>query len=99
MGRAARLGWHSSSRGYYWLKVGTDGRGELNAYTKTLAAGTVSFAADRWHKLALTFTGRKIVASIDGVEVKAIEDETFSNGMAGVGSGWNCALFDNFAVR
>jgi hypothetical protein len=86
-------------RGYYWLKVGADGRWKLKAYTKTLAAGTVSFAADRWHKLVLKFIGKKIVASIDGVEVKVIEDGTFSRGMAGVGSGWNHALFDNFAVR
>ena len=86
-------------RGYYWLKVDTDGRWELKAYTKTLAAGTVSFAADRWHTFALKFVGQKIAASIDGVEVKVIEDATFSRGMAGVGSGWNHALFDNFAVR
>ena len=64
----------------YWLKIDTDGRWELNAYTKTLAAGTVPFAADRWHKLALKFVGPKITATIDGVEVKAIEDWIYSRG-------------------
>jgi hypothetical protein len=83
----------------YWIKVGTDGRWELGAGTKTLAAGNVSFAADRWHKLALKFAGPVIVADIDDVRVKVLEGATFGAGMAGVGSGWNCARFDNFAVR
>ncbi len=83
----------------YWLKVGTDGRWELNAYNKTLAAGTVSFAADRWHRLALKFSGSSITAGIDGVEAKTIRDKTFSAGMAGLGSGWNTARYDNFSVR
>ena len=83
----------------YWLKVGTDGRWELKAFTKTLAAGNVSFAADRWHTLTLEFAGPIIGANIDGVRVKTMRDATFDAGMAGVGSGWNHALFDNFTVR
>ena len=82
----------------YWLKVNTDGRWQLKALTKTLAAGAVSHAAGRWHRLALKFAGPMIVASIDGAEVKAIEDRTFDRGMAGLGSGWHRALFDNFSV-
>ena len=76
----------------YWLKVAADGRWELNAFTKTLAAGTVPFAADRWHKLSLRFVGPKITVAIDGVEVKTIEDWIyFDGGMAGLGSGVNHA--------
>ncbi len=83
----------------YWLKVDTDGRWELKAFTKTLAAGTVSFAADCWHKLASRFAGSTVAVSLDGVGVKAIKDETFHAGMAGVGSGWNHAMYDDFSVR
>jgi hypothetical protein len=83
----------------YWLKAASDGRWELNAFTKTLAAGTAPLAAGRWHKLSLRFAGRRIVARIDGVEVKALEDDAFSKGMAGLGSGWNTAMFDDFYVR
>ena len=83
----------------YRLKVDANGRWELTAYTKTLAAGTVSFAAERWHKLSLRFNGLSIAAVIDGVEVKTIQDGTFSAGMAGLGSGWNNARYDNFTVR
>ncbi len=79
--------------------MSTDGHWELKAFTKTLDAGTVPFAAERWHQLALKFAGSDIVVRIDGVEVRAMNDGTFSAGMAGVGSGWNNALFDNFSVR
>jgi hypothetical protein len=83
----------------YWLRVGTDGRWDLKACNKTLAAGTVFFAADRWHKLALKFVGSNIGVYIDGVAVKAMKDGTFRVGMAGLGSGWNNARYDNFSVQ
>ncbi len=87
----------------YWLKVGNDGRWELKAFKETLASGTVAFGADPWHKLALTFSGSRIAASIDSIEVKAIEHNTdmagFGQGMAGLGTGWNNARFAHFSVR
>ena len=84
----------------YWLKVSAGGRWELKAFTSTLAEETVAFGACRWHKLTLTFSGTRITAGIDGAEVKTIEDRTFfEGGMAGLGSGWNIAEFDNFSVR
>jgi hypothetical protein len=86
----------------YWLKVGADGRWELKAYTKTLKSGAVAFAGDRWHKLALRFSDSRIVASIDGVEIQAMDEDDvccFDAGMAGLGSGWNNARFDNFSIR
>ena len=83
----------------YWLKASTDGRWELNAFTRTLAAGNVPFAADRWHKLALRFKGPHITAQIDGTEVKTLEDHTFGGGLAGLGTGWNAAMFDDFEVH
>lgn len=83
----------------YWLKAGTDGRWELKAFTKTLAVGKTPFAADRWHELTLKFSGPKITASIDGRKIASIEDRTYSGGMAGLGSGWNLARFDDFSVK
>ncbi len=90
---------HQSPPRGYGLKIGTDGRWELKAFTRTLAAGNVSFAADRWHKLGIQFTGSNIVASVDGVAVKTMKDTTFSAGMVGLGSGWNTARYDDFFVR
>jgi galactosylceramidase len=83
----------------YCLKVDTQGRWELKEFDRTLAGGKVAFAADRWHKLTVKFIGRKIVVRIDDTEGQASWATKFSDGMAGVGSGWNNALYDNFSVR
>jgi hypothetical protein len=86
----------------YWLKVDADGQWELKAFTRTLASGRVPFSTDRWHRLALRFSGQHIVAVVDGVEVAALDDSplrSFSRGMAGLGTGWSTARFDNFSVR
>ena len=87
----------------YCLKVGSDGRWELKAFREVLASGTVAWGTNQWHKLALAFSGSRITASIDSLEVKAIEHDSdllgFGEGMAGLGSGWNNAQFDNFSVR
>ena len=83
----------------YWLKANTDGRWELRAFTKTLAAGNVPFAAGQWHVLELKFDGPKITAAIDGLQAASLEDRTYHSGMAGLGSGWNQAQFDDFNVK
>jgi galactosylceramidase len=41
----------------YWFKAASDGHWELMAFTNKLASGTVSFAADQWHRLNLSFSG------------------------------------------
>ena len=83
----------------YWLRAGTDGHWELKAFSRTLAAGEVSFGADRWHELALRFTGPRITALVNGREVESLDDRTFACGMAGLGTGWNRATFADFEVR
>jgi hypothetical protein len=37
-------------------------------------------------------------AFLDGTRLAEVEDRTFSRGMAGIGSGWNHACFDDFSV-
>jgi hypothetical protein len=83
----------------YWLKVDAQGRWELNAFDKTLAGGTVAFAADRWHKLLMRFIGPRVFVCIDGKKMAEIADPTFSDGMVGVGSGWNNAMYDDLSVQ
>ena len=82
----------------YWLKLSTDSSWELKAFTKTLQTGSASFEAGRTHHIALRFTGSHISGFVDGKEVVSVEDQTFGGGMAGFGSGWNLASFDNFSV-
>jgi len=83
----------------YWFKAASDGHWELMAFTNKLASGTVSFAADQWHRLNLSFSGSKIRVDVDQAKVTELEDATYQGGLAGLGTGWNNAMFDNFAVR
>ncbi|MDE3178891.1 MAG: galactosylceramidase [Acidobacteriota bacterium] len=67
--------------------------------TVTLASGRTSFSLNTWRHLALKFNGSNIRAMIDGAQVANVQDTTHKSGMAAIGSGWNKAEFDNFAVR
>jgi hypothetical protein len=88
----------------YVLVVRHNGEWELNsAKYKTpiakLASGKVTFGLRTWHRLALRFQGAEIEALVDGKSVAKVRDTMHPRGMAGFGTGWNIAQFDNFAVR
>ncbi len=88
----------------YVLRVDEQGRWQIlsTAYKhqdRTLAQGTTSFAARRWHHLELRFSGHKLSASIDGSKLAEVEDADHAHGMFGVGTGWNVAEFDNLSLQ
>ncbi|CAH1192928.1 hypothetical protein PAECIP111891_00462 [Paenibacillus allorhizoplanae] len=95
---------------YTGYRLGIDDNGEWNLcycdpYTYetgddvTLASGTISgFSADTWHNLKLSFMGTNIKAYVDNNEIASITDSRRGKGMAGLGSGWNQAQFDNISV-
>jgi len=88
----------------YILMVNQDGLWELSSAryktpTLKLASGNVPFAMRKWHHVMLRFNGSNIEASIDRVVVTRLIDTSHNHGMAGVGSGWNGAAFDNFTVQ
>ncbi len=64
-----------------------------------LASGSVPFAVDDWHKLALSFAGLQLAASVDGVQVASVTDTALSRGMPGIEvGGWYPAQFSDLAV-
>jgi hypothetical protein len=88
----------------YVLMVQQDGSWELDSSkfkttTAKLASGKVPFSVRTWHRLALAFKGAAIEVSIDGTSVASVTDETHRRDMAGIGTGWNLAQFDNFAIK
>jgi galactosylceramidase len=83
----------------YWLQIASDGQWQLHAFTNLLAAGTILVAPHQWHDLTLRFSGSAITALVDHRMIQTLQDHAFSHGMAGVGSGWNTALFDDFSLR
>lgn len=67
--------------------------------TRTLASGSMAFPLHAWQRLELRFKGDQIQALIGSKQVASVTDATHKSGMVGIGSGWNKAEFDNFAVR
>jgi hypothetical protein len=55
-------------------------------------------AAGVWHNLSLVFDGDTVSFAIDEVRVNATARTQLMNGVAGFGSGFHHAYFDNFAL-
>ncbi len=88
----------------YVLSLQQDGSWELDTTKfkippKKLASGKVPVQLKTWHHLALGFKGSAIQVSIDGASVANVTDTSHTKGMAGIGTGWNTAQFDNFAIK
>ena len=88
----------------YILTVNDAGEWELKSAkykvaTRKLASGRLSFDKMKWHRLSLRFRGTTIRAAIDGTVLATVTDSSHTKGMAGIGSGWNHVLFDNFSVQ
>ena len=77
-----------------WQLLGT----KFKADAKRLASGTATFPGGVWHRLAMTFRGSAISAFLDGKQLAQVSDATHQSGMAGMGTGWNLASFDNFSI-
>ena len=97
-GRVLRLRDNGLPPWGYWLSVNSTGNWSLNSYQAIIGSGNINFPANVWHTLKLDFEYATIKAYIDNVLVTTVTDATYANGMAGIGSGWNYAQFDNFTL-
>ncbi|MEU1753035.1 ricin-type beta-trefoil lectin domain protein [Micromonospora matsumotoense] len=94
-----------SAQNAYFLRV-TDGgnwsilRNNTSNQLTTLRNGTVAaLGTNRWHSLALGFSGSTITATVDGVTVGTATDSSFGAGLVGFGtSQGQTAQFDNLSV-
>lgn len=95
---------HADSDGQlfgYQFRLYDTGRWELHGDVKNalIKAGTVMPGLNRWRSLALSFRGDHIIGSIDGREVFDQRDSKHDHGLAGIGSGWMPARFDNLVIE
>ncbi|HKE17574.1 MAG TPA: RICIN domain-containing protein [Kofleriaceae bacterium] len=106
IGRAnLQRGFFPAGQNGYYLRVGNTGSWALqrnnsdNART-VLRSGTVAaLGTNRWHTLALTFSGSTITATIDGAQVASLNDTAYFTGQVGIGtSQGSTANFDNLDV-
>lgn len=81
----------------YYLTVQRTGRGDLgrtvDGERHRLAQGFAGLPAGAWYTIAISFAGNRIRAIVDGVEVAAVTDDTYSHGRAGIGTGCNRVQF------
>lgn len=87
----------------YYFSVQKTGRWYLgktvDGERRQLTAGFTEMPANEWHTIRITFSGSTITAFIDGKQVgKPVTDETYKQGRAGIGTGWNRVQFDDFAI-
>jgi hypothetical protein len=64
-----------------------------------LESGKIVLGTNLWHHMAMHLSCPEIAFSVDGKEIAAVRDGKCAHGLAGLGTGWNCAQFDNFSVR
>ena len=83
----------------YRFTIAADGHWTLSGGKTVLAEGRVTLDPEAWHKLKLTLAGPQITANLDGTDLGTAVDFAYPSGMTGLGTGWNCAEFDNFAVE
>ncbi len=64
-----------------------------------LAKGQVSFDTNQLQNIKLTFQGKNISVVINNKPILTIRDTSYTNGMVGLGSGYQNVMFDNFKVK
>ena len=88
----------------YGLRVKPDGGWEILSFqyekpTVTMAAGSTAIDRNQWHRLELSFHGKRIAASLDGKSLATVENSAHSHGMFALGTGWDHIQFDNMRVE
>ena len=88
----------------YILRVKPNGSWELisstyNQPTAIYRTGTTNLNNRQWHRIALTFFGTTLTASLDGNPLASVEATAHSHGMIGLGTEWNHVQFDNLSVN
>jgi hypothetical protein len=71
---------------------------EYNKPTITLASGSTAIDRDQWHRLELSFRGKRITALLDGMKLATVDSTAHTHGMFALGTDWDHIQFDNLSV-
>ena len=99
MGRVTEVHRGNENPEGYWLKITSGNNWTLNAGSQKLASGMQSFPLCTWHSLCIRFKGSKISVLVDKKEVVSVNDTKYTHGVAGLGSDFNYAEFDDFEIK
>ncbi|GIJ44045.1 galactosylceramidase [Virgisporangium aliadipatigenens] len=105
LGRAGTQLRPQDRQGAYQLRINETGAWSVVAHgtsgnVRTLASGSRSaLGINTWHRVSLGFSGSRVTATVDGVQLAAFNDSAFGYGQAGIGVvGYQTDLFDNVSV-
>ena len=82
----------------YTFVINTDRKWALYAGKEIIASGKEKFPAFTWHHISLKMRGNKVTVWVNDKEVTSVTNGKYTHGLAGIGSGFNTAEFDNFYV-
>jgi Glycosyl hydrolase family 59 len=87
----------------YLLSLKPGGEWELSSVSfhhpvATLASGLAAIDRAQWHRLKLDFRGSRIVASLDGNQIAAVNDSAHARGMIALGTEWDRVQFGALKV-
>ena len=99
MGRVMELHRGNDNPEGYWFKITSGNNWTLNAGSQKLASGYADFPAFSWHNLSMSLKGHKISVSVNDKEVVSVIDSKYTHGLAGLGSDFNYAEFDDFEIK
>ena len=83
----------------YTFIVTTGNKWTLMEGNRIIVSGWVDFPPFKWHHMSLKFSGGNISSSVNEKELFSISSTKFTHGLAGLGSTFNYAEFDNFEVK
>jgi O-glycosyl hydrolase len=88
----------------YEFSLNADGRWQITRHSRVLktaviARGVVAaLKPDTWHAISFSLLGSLITCSIGGRKVAKVASDTWTSGMAGIGSSWNLVQFSELTV-
>jgi hypothetical protein len=99
MGRIMEVHRGNNNPEGYWFKITTGNNWTLNAGSQKLASGPAEFPPFTWHSLTLRFKGDSISVIVNNKKVVSVTDAKYTHGLAGLGSDFNFAEFDDFEIE
>lgn len=99
MGRITEVHRGNDNPEGYWFKITTGNNWALFAGSQKLASGYAWFPPFTWHTLSMRFNGNRISVSVNNKETISVTDTKYSHGLAGIGSDFNYAEFDDFGIK
>jgi len=87
----------------YLLSLKPGGEWELSSVSfhhpvATLASGSAAIDRAQWHRLKLDFRGSRIMVSLDGNQIAAVNDSAHARGMIALGTEWDRVQFGALKV-